>query len=385
MTARATAARALDRVLDGGAYANVLLRTATAGLPEQDAAATRSHTYGTLRWIGEAREALAAASARPVERIQAPVRALLLAGAHEVLRGTTPAPIVVSAWVDAAKELGLDRAAGFVNGVLRSVAAAGAPELDLARAAGFPTWFDDLLGPDTGAFLAASNEPARVGHRVPPGVEAPPGDRVSGIGAAVLVDQPVPGLPVQDPASVAVVEALGVEAGMRVLDLAAAPGGKTAHLLDLVGSGGSVVAGELHGRRVRTGAKRVPGAAWVRADGRRPPFRPGSFDRVLLDAPCSGLGTLRRRPELRLRVTPEDVDRLARIQVDLVEAALDLLAPGGRLVYAVCTVTPQETVEVTAGRSFRPPDGLPGADAGNGHQLAPHLAETDGMFIAVTD
>jgi 16S rRNA (cytosine967-C5)-methyltransferase len=385
MTARAVAARTVDRILHGGAFANVLLRSATKDLDERDAAATRSLTYGTVRWIGEAEAAVGAASARPLDRIQPPVRALVLTGSHELLRGHAPAPVVVSAWVDAAKELGLARATGFINGVLRAVAGAGPPELDTVAAAGFPRWLVDSLGSESEAFLAASNEPARVGHRVPPGTEPPAGDRLAGIDAAVLVDHPIPGLPVQDPASVAVVEALSVEPGMRVLDVAAAPGGKTAHLLDLVGSDGVVVAGELHARRAATGRRRVPGARWVRADGRHPPFPPGSFDRVLLDAPCSGLGTLRRRPELRLRITAEDVARLARVQADLVDAALGLVAPGGRLVYAVCTVTPEETTAITEGRPFRAPEGLPGRAAGRGWQLAPHFAETDGMFIAVTE
>lgn len=381
MTARASAATILERVLTGGAYANVTIERTAA--PE-DGAVVRSLVYGTLRRIGEARAAVAAASDRPTRRIQGTVHAVLLVGSHELLHGQTPGPVVVSAWVDAARELGLGRAAGFINAVLRRVAAADPPELGLADATGFPEWLVGDLGPEAPAFIEASNAPARVGHRLPPGTVEPEGSTtIGGIGAAVLADRPIAGLPIQDPASVAVVEALGIEPGMNVLDLAAAPGGKTAHAVDLVGPHGRVVAVDVHERRVGTAARRVPGAHWVLADGRRPPFAAGTFDRILLDAPCSGLGTLRRRPEIRLRVTEQEVERLAGVQTALLDAATTLLAPGGRLVYSVCTVTSAETTAVVAGRGMTAPPGLPGRAAGDGWLLAPHLGETDGMFIAV--
>jgi 16S rRNA (cytosine967-C5)-methyltransferase len=168
---------------------------------------------------------------------------------------------------------------------------------------------------------------------------------------------------------------------MRVLDVAAAPGGKTLHLLDQTGGRG-VVALDRHTRRVEDGARRVPQAHWVVGDGTKPPFRGRSFDRVLLDAPCSGLGTLRRRPEVRLRVDADQVQALSALQREMLEAAMGLVVPGGRLVYSVCTVTPEETVEVTRDFDLQPPD-VPGVVWGNGRLLAPHLTSTDGMFIAV--
>jgi 16S rRNA (cytosine967-C5)-methyltransferase len=120
----------------------------------------------------------------------------------------------------------------------------------------------------------------------------------------------------------------------------------------------------------------------VVADGTFPPFAAGTFDRVLLDAPCSGLGTLRRRPEIRLRVSESDVKVLAILQHRLLEKAFDLLAPGGRLVYSVCTVTPEETVDVVDPFDLQPAE-LPGMVWGKGRLLAPHLTSTDGMFVAV--
>ncbi len=380
MNQRAQAAELLRRVEAGGAYANVLLRDADAGL--------RSDVYGVLRWQGELDASLSVAVSRPLERLQKEVLAVLRVGAYELLRTDVRASAVVSECVDAIRQMGAPKASGLVNAVLRKVAEADGPEMEVARAGAFPDWLvEDLTaawGPEeVEAFLLASNTAARPGVRVRPG-EPGDGERLEGIPDARLIGRPGDGLTFQDPASVAVVQALDVPAGAKVLDLAAAPGGKTQHLLDLVGPGGRVTALERHARRARTGARRVPDARWVIADGRHPPFT-GGFDRVLLDAPCSGLGTLRRRPEIRHRIRAGDVDRLAGLQSELLEAAMGLVAPGGRLVYSVCTITPSETTDVVDGRGFEAPSGLPGRAAGDGWLLAPHLAETDGMFIAAFD
>lgn len=119
------------------------------------------------------------------------------------------------------------------------------------------------------------------------------------------------------------------------------------------------------------------------ADGRRLPFRTASLDKVLVDAPCTGLGTLRRRPEIRLRVTESDRDRLAALQRSMLDEALRVVRPGGRVVYAVCTVTSAETTDVVSGLPARPPEDLPGRHLEGGLLMAPHLTETDGMFISV--
>jgi 16S rRNA (cytosine967-C5)-methyltransferase len=124
-------------------------------------------------------------------------------------------------------------------------------------------------------------------------------------------------------------------------------------------------------------------AEYLVMDGRAPALRRRSFDRVLLDAPCTGLGTLRRRPEIRHRLEPESPHRLAPVQRNLVTAALELVAPGGRLVYSVCTIFPEETIDVVADLDADAPDGLPGEPWGKGWLLAPHTTGTDGMFIAV--
>jgi 16S rRNA (cytosine967-C5)-methyltransferase len=124
---------------------------------------------------------------------------------------------------------------------------------------------------------------------------------------------------------------------------------------------------------------------WVLADAEHPPFGRQTFDKVLLDAPCTGLGTLRRRPEIRHRLDPEAPRAYGSLQRTLLERALDLVLPGGRLVYSVCTVFPEETTEVVAGLGGRAPSGLEGTPLGDGVLLAPHITGTDGMYISVFD
>ena len=162
-----------------------------------------------------------------------------------------------------------------------------------------------------------------------------------GIDGAWLVEGAPPSSAIiQDPASIAVGAAVEAAVGERVLDVAAAPGGKTRQLVD---AGAVVVATDIHPRRVRDARRRAPEAAWVVADGRRLPFDEASFDAVLVDAPCTGLGTLRRRPEIIHRMGPGDVTALAE-----------------------------------TGRR-------PGRRYGDGWMLAPHLGPTDGMFVARID
>jgi 16S rRNA (cytosine967-C5)-methyltransferase len=233
------------------------------------------------------------------------------------------------------------------------------------------------------AFFVASLEDAPVYVRASSGKEPPSAEPVAGIpGAYRVVAASVGELPVQDPSSVAVGLAVEAMPGARVVDLAAAPGGKTLHLLDQVGPEGTVVALDVHQRRLLSARRRASQAHWVLADSRLPPLQEESFDRVLLDAPCSGLGTLRRRPEIRHRVSDEEVVRLASLQSELIAAALPLVGPGGKLVYSVCTVTPEETVEVVGAYNARPPEGLPGRVWGKGWLLGPHLTGTDGMFVS---
>jgi 16S rRNA (cytosine967-C5)-methyltransferase len=197
----------------------------------------------------------------------------------------------------------------------------------------------------------------------------------------------------QDQGSQAVVAALAPEPGERIADLAAAPGGKATAIAERVGIDGAVVAVDVDAGRVRMidGARHrigLPHLFPVVADGRRPPLCAASFDRVLLDAPCSGIGVLRRRPDARWRLREDAIDELAALQRELLVAAAALVRPGGVLVYSVCTVTADETVTIDewASSELRDFDALraPGAPwrpHGRGALLLPQAAGTDGMFV----
>ncbi|MCL1595176.1 MAG: rRNA cytosine-C5-methyltransferase, partial [Actinomycetia bacterium] len=132
-------------------------------------------------------------------------------------------------------------------------------------------------------------------------------------------------------------------------------------------------------------SKDISRITWLVADAAKPPFRSSSFDRVLLDAPCTGLGTLRRRPEIRYRMDPDAPDRYGKMQRSMLQQAVGLLRQGGRLVYSVCTVFPEETIDVVANMGFHAPEHSIAEPWGDGVLFTPHLTRTDGMFIAVFD
>lgn len=384
---RLSAARAIGRVIRSGAWASLALRAESeepASVPTVQAL-----TMGALRHVPWLDRQIGEAARRATGAIDPPVLDLLRVGVHELRGGGNRPPAVIVDTIVAAARTSMPRAAGFVNAVMRRIASAEAP-LATLQDLGFDDWLVDrmrpLLGDQTPAFLEASQLPAATGFRSVHTYDD--AVAVAGIDTAWLWSWPrplPPGVSIQDPASVAVGLAVDAGPGDVVLDVAAAPGGKTGHLLEQVGSEGMVVAADRHRRRIRDARRRRPSARWVVADGTQPCFGPSTFDRVLLDAPCTGLGTLRRRPEIRYRVTPAEIDRLAALQRVLLEVSLGLVKPGGRLVYSVCTVTPDETVAVVDGLGGHPPTGLPGVVAGDGRLLGPHLGPTDGMFISVFD
>ena len=367
-----------------GAFSNVLVETQTATLPPREAARVKALTYGVLRRLERLDSAIEAGAGRAVADVDQALLDRLRVSAFELLYSELAQPIAVSAGVELIREI-QPKAAGFANAVLRRVAERGR---ESERALDLPPWLVSALEGAWGVgeayqfALASATEPQRVvrGRTGAPGL----GVEIPGIpGAYAIPPGPIPdGTTVQDAASIAVGNAVAAEVGMRAIDLAAAPGGKTSHLLDQVGATGLVIAADSHRRRVSDARQRVPSAFWVVADANILPFRGATFDRVLLDAPCSGLGTLRRRPEIRFRVTEAEVRRLAADQKVMLAKAMELVAPGGRMVYSVCTITPEETVEVVAGLGFEPPP-VPGEVWGDGRMLAPHTTGTDGMFVAM--
>lgn len=375
--------------MHGGAYSNVVVAR-TSVEPSEDHAFYQRLVYTTLRHLPGIDRAVAGASTRPLDTIDPIVLSTVRVGTAELTRmGTEPHAAVNEAVAALPKRA--HHARGFVNAVLRRIATTptGGPG---GLADCYPESLVERvvtdLGDDAGrAFLAAANQPAERGVRFRPGAPesgaryARRGEDVEGWEAAGLVD-------VIDPASSAVAAAVEARPGDRIADLAAAPGGKTRALADELGGDGRIVAMDSHRRRVARARRRshhVAGIDWVVGDATAPPLREHSFDRVLLDAPCTGLGTVRRRPEIRYRIAPDAPERYGRLQRSMIERAIELVRPGGRLVYSVCTPFAAETTEVVAGLGFRAPADTRAPRYGDGVLMGPDTTGTDGMFIAVLD
>ncbi|MBT8198623.1 MAG: hypothetical protein KJO84_09035 [Acidimicrobiia bacterium] len=387
--ARRLAAQLVGRIDRGGAFSNVVLRTATEGLSSADRALVYSDVYGTIRNRLAIDAVIEEASGRQISAIDPELLDLLRIGVVELKVHGTPPHAAVNTIVSSVEGRG---PRGFLNAVLRKVTRSG----DLAPPR-LPDWIRRRIETDWGdvaAFESASLADAPAALRLRPGAPDT-GTPVPGLDPARIVDDMAVARDLverdlasfADPASVAVGMAVGAQPGERVLDMAAAPGGKTGHLRDTMDRTGLLVATDNHHRRLKSAQRRLDDS-WIHhlvMDGSRPAFAPGSFDRVLLDAPCTGLGTLRRRPEIMHRIEPASLDALAALQARLLDAAIDLAKPGGVVVYSVCTVTAAETTAVVADRGGRAPIDLPGVDLGSGTMLGPHTTGTDGMFISVID
>ena len=358
--ARAVALRTLSRIDGEGAYANLVLRHELdrSGLDRRDRAFATDLVYGTTRLRRRLDHVVDRFLLRPVDP---PVRAALRLGAYQLHELGTPPHAAVSATVDAVTDR---RVRGLVNAVLRKVA--GSPVTDWPSDAvrlSYPDWIVERLTADIGVAaipaLEAMNEPASVSER----------------------DDGY----IQDAASQWVAELTDARPGERVADLCAAPGGKATAL---AATGATVIAADHRANRVglvRGAAERTGHAvALLTADATAPPLRPASLDRVLLDAPCSGLGTLRRRADARWRITPDAVDRLAALQRAMLVEAATLVRPGGSLVYSVCTLTVAEGPDLAASIDLDPvePPGDPWEPWGSGARVLPQTAGTDGMFLA---
>jgi len=364
-SARAVALDVLGRIDEEGAYANLALSGALdrSALSPADRRFATDLVYGTTRLRRACDHLADRFLARPVDP---PVRNALRLGVYQLVFAGVARHAAVGETVEVAPR----PARGLVNAVLRRVADAPVSWPDDATRLSVPDWVLDELTASLGrdralAALATMNEPATVSARA------------DGY--------------VQDPASQMVAAAVGTRPGERVLDLCAAPGGKATAL---AGVGARVVAADVRpgrARLVRENAARVDEADRVDvlvADGTRPPWPDGSFDRVLVDAPCSGLGTLRRRADLRWRVDAESVERLAGLQRRLVAAAADLVRPGGVLVFSVCTLTAAESTGIDEWLADERPDLVPDAPVdgawepwGRGAIVLPQTADTDGMCM----
>jgi 16S rRNA (cytosine967-C5)-methyltransferase len=349
---RRVAHRVLVRVFDEGAYADRAFAAAAAELDARDRAFAQRLAYGAIQRARTLDYALEEIGGRPVADLDVPVRAALRLGAYELgFMDAVPARASVNESVELVRGSGAGRATGLVNAVLRRVAerirplVEGLREGTAAEAAlkhSYPdwiaeTWWREWRPEDAVALMRAQNKPPETAYRV------------IGTGKTRVVDRIDPAevergrVWPQSRGSQLAGAAVGVRDGERVLDLCAAPGGKTTQLAERAAE---VVAVEIHEGRAREleeSVKRVglDNVRVVNADARELPAELASFDRVLVDAPCSGLGVLASRPDLRWRAQP-----VPELQLELLRVASERVKQSGSVTYSVCTIAAAENEEV---------------------------------------
>jgi len=375
----AEAARALASVASVGQSAD---RALAAFQKSPNRAAVRAITLGSVRWYLRLAPAVELLFDRPRD-LAREIRALLVAGAHQIEYSRNAPELTVHLAVEAARLLGHPRAAGLVNAVLRRFVAEREALLtridaDQARRTAHPAWFVDELArswPDQAEMiLNGGNAPPPLILRVDLTRSSVPqylerlneagiaGRPLAWTAAALEVEDPVavaalPGfseglVSVQDAGAQLAAGLLDARPGMRVLDACAAPGGKTVHLLEHAPGLGELVALDIdpaRSARIRENLERASRqATLVVADIRRPQdFWDGRpFERILADAPCSATGVIRRHPDIKLLRRSDDVANFSHLQLEILRAVFRLLAPGGRLLYSTCSVLPAENDEV---------------------------------------
>ena len=434
--ARRCALAVLRRVFADGAFADRAFGAEVdrAGLDERERALAERLALGAVQRRATLDHVIAACSDRALETIDPPLLDALRLGVLQLLfLDSIPDRAAVEQTVELAREAAGERATGFVNAVMRRAAreAAGLlAALDDSTPAGaavrhsHPQWMAELwweaLGAgDARALLAHDNEAPEAALRVNELVTTP-GEALSALrragasarpaawpGEAVIFDGPIDlarsplfaagAITPQSRASMLVARVAAPQPGERVLDLCAAPGAKTTHLAALMHGAGRLVAVERHPRRAAAladNARRLHAVLVevVTADARSADLGEG-YDRILVDPPCSDLGTLAARPDARWRKSPEGIEELARLQGDLLGAAADRLRPGGTLVYSTCTISPTENASVVEafmdGRRDLTIDDLSAEwpelrdrRAPSFLQTLPHRDGTAGFFIA---
>lgn len=448
--ARRIALDVIMAVSQSDSYANLLLpaRLARAKLSAADAGLATELTYGTLRMQGYYDAVIAASAGRPVDDLDPAILDVLRLACHQLLSMRVPQHAAVDESVELAKTVGSRSAVGFVNAVLRTVTrttpeawrdrlvgAARSGEDALAIEQSHPLWivraFRQALTAEgreseLPELLAADNVAAKVTIALLPGLAADARAASAGVGVPTRYS-PVgailgPGDPAQQPivasgrarvqdegsqlAALILARARPVAAGERWLDMCAGPGGKAALLAaEAATQGAELVANEIVPARARLVRNSLavlahPPTVWE-LDGRDfGRTHPGEFDRILLDAPCTGLGALRRRPEARWRKQPADVAQLGTLQSALLAAGLEALSPGGILAYVTCSPHPAETKSIVAAALRIRPDveridtvevaqrvALHELDLASGPhvQLWPHRHGTDAMFVQLLE
>jgi 16S rRNA (cytosine967-C5)-methyltransferase len=434
--ARVCAFAVLRRVFERGAYADRALQSEAQALDARDRALAMRLAYGAVQRRGTLDQLVQQLAERPVARLDPPVLAALRLGLYELLylRGAPDHAVVADA-VELAKSAGRS-GHGLVNAVLRRATREGQTLLGALQddtpehAAVMHShpewiarlWWEQLGAQDARALMAFDNEPGEVALRantlrttaaalaraLPVATHTDPR-----LPEALVLDGPLDlhGLPqwasgdfvAQSRAAMLVARAIDPQPGERVLDLCAAPGGKSTHLAALMQGEGEVVAVEHNPRRAgelqRTARRLHAGNVRVELADAAVPRTAGAaeapFDRVLVDPPCSGLGTLQARPDLRWRVTPESVREMAGIQAAILAAGAAAVRPGGVLVYSTCTISSTENEhQIAAFLDSHPNFALDDLAAGpqgerfepfvcdGGVATLPHRDHTAGFFIA---
>ena len=367
---------------------SALARARASLQDERDRALAAEIATGTLRWQGAFDHLVAAFAGRPITRLDPEVLAILRISIFQLLHlDRVPAAAVVNDAVELAGKAGKRSAAGFVNALLRRVSRERArlplpaePPIDvLAITLSHPRWLAarwlERHGFDAAAAWARfDNSPApltlrantltttrdelagaleKAGVRVEPARFAPQGLIVTAGNPLLTPLAHTGAFFVQDEASQLVGEFVAAAPGERILDACASPGGKTTQMAAATGETGTIVAADVRGRRLgllsRTVAEaRAHRVRIVQANARGlPPFR-DIFDAVLVDAPCSGLGTIRRDPDVRWRRTEADLPALAEAQRQMLEQLASVVRPGGRLIYSTCSSEPEENEDIAA-------------------------------------
>ena len=400
--ARRAAFETLLRVFEDGAFADRALRGAVEGLDDRDRQLARRLAYGTVQRVRTVDHAVEALGRRRVNRLDPPVRAALRLGAYQLgFLDAVPRYAAVNESVELVRDARLERAVAFTNAVLRRLADGLKPLLDAlpestpaeaALAHSYPDWVAETWWRDLGrdgalALMRAQNEPAETVVRLVRGeIDGAPDPEIPGAWHVDRVDEEALAegrIWPQSRGSQLAGLAVGSRAGERTLDLCAAPGGKATMLA------GDVVAVEVNEARAREleanvarlGAKNV---TVVRGDGRDLPAELAGFDRALVDAPCSGLGVLASRPDLRWRAEP-----LPELQLDLLRSAAARVRSGGTVTYSVCTVNADESEAVVGAAGLRIDAALGAEWPRFRHprrpeflQTLPHVHGTSGFFVA---
>ncbi len=439
LTAREVALNVLTSVDENAAYSNLLLNRSLqqADLSPADAGLVTELVYGTIARQATLDYFLNLFIKSEVKRLNPWVRSLARMSLYQIrYLDRIPAHAAVNEAVEIAKKRGHQGIASMINGVLRSVLREGdalvipddLPTAErIALQHSHPQWLVERwiaqYGEDTAeAVCAANNQPPKVSIRV----NALKANRdellreLENEGRTVRASELSPSgiivesggnmandhlyrdgrFSIQDESSMLVAEALAAEPGMSVLDCCAAPGGKTAHIAEKMGNKGRIVANDLHEHKqglIMEQAERL-GLSCIESSvgdamALKDQFESASFDRVLLDAPCSGFGVIRRKPDLRWAKTPDDAASIARLQRQMLSAVAGLVKPGGILVYSTCTIEREENQRAVAeflrdhaefiAEPFEVPalESLPQA-GGAGVQILPNQFGSDGFYIA---